>query len=113
MYNVKLRRVTLADLTSEARLMSFCLLFTNFFIQRKLKCKQRYQENLSGVQSWLLCLQTEDSANKKDSSVQSNQWFDVAVVKATNMLVTHYYVPLDNNSQTNGAEASNVSQHSM
>lgn len=30
-------------------------------------------------------------------SVKENGWFDVGVVKVTNMVVTHYYVPYDDN----------------
>lgn len=26
---------------------------------------------------------------------KENQWFDVGIVKVTNMVVTHYYVPAD------------------
>jgi len=28
---------------------------------------------------------------------KENQWFDVGIVKVTNMVVTHYYVPHDLN----------------
>ncbi|XP_038578550.1 host cell factor 1b isoform X2 [Micropterus salmoides] len=31
------------------------------------------------------------------SSTRDNQWYDVGIVKVTNMVVTHYYVPYDNN----------------
>ncbi|KAM9351260.1 host cell factor 1b [Symphorus nematophorus] len=31
------------------------------------------------------------------SSVRDSQWFDVGIVKVTNMVVTHYYVPYDDN----------------
>ncbi|XP_027131415.1 host cell factor 1b isoform X2 [Larimichthys crocea] len=31
------------------------------------------------------------------SSVKDSQWFDVGIVKVTNMVVTHYYVPYDDN----------------
>lgn len=30
-------------------------------------------------------------------SAKENQWFDVGIVKVTNMVVTHYYVPFDGN----------------
>lgn len=35
---------------------------------------------------------------------KENQWFDVGIVKVTNMVVTHYYVPADD------SEATDVSQ---
>ncbi|TDH11061.1 hypothetical protein EPR50_G00081540 [Perca flavescens] len=31
------------------------------------------------------------------SSVKDSQWYDVGIVKVTNMVVTHYYVPYDDN----------------
>lgn len=42
----------------------------------------------------------------------ANQWYDVGVVKATNMLVTHYYVPTDGSTQSNG-DAAPVSSTSV
>ena len=41
---------------------------------------------------------------KKDSTPANNHWYDVGVVKTTNMLVTHYFVPLDNSQQANGGD---------
>lgn len=55
----------------------------------------------------LLFCQTEED-KKETVSPQANQWYDVGVVKATNMLVTHYYVPLDKNAQSNGPEPVSV-----
>lgn len=53
---------------------------------------------------FVVVFQADD--DKKDSvTPQANQWYDVGVVKATNMLVTHYYVPLDKNAQANGEPA--------
>lgn len=31
---------------------------------------------------------------------KENQWFDVGIVKVTNMVVTHYYVPADDSEVT-------------
>lgn len=31
---------------------------------------------------------------------KENQWFDVGIVKVTNMVVTHYYVPADDSAVT-------------
>ncbi|XP_078110254.1 host cell factor 1b [Sander vitreus] len=31
------------------------------------------------------------------SSVKDSQWYDVGIVKVTNMVVTHYYIPYDDN----------------
>lgn len=31
---------------------------------------------------------------------KENQWFDVGIVKATNMVVTHYYLPPDDAAAT-------------
>lgn len=30
-------------------------------------------------------------------SAKENLWYDVGIVKVTNMVVTHYYVPYDDN----------------
>lgn len=30
-------------------------------------------------------------------STKENQWYDVGIVKVTNMVVSHYYVPYDGN----------------
>ncbi|KAG8003076.1 Host cell factor 1 [Nibea albiflora] len=35
------------------------------------------------------------------SSVKDSQWYDVGIVKVTNMVVTHYYVPYDDNMANN------------
>lgn len=29
--------------------------------------------------------------------MKDSQWYDVGIVKVTNMVVTHYYVPYDGN----------------
>lgn len=31
------------------------------------------------------------------SSAKESRWYDVGIVKVTNMVVTHYYVPYDDN----------------
>ncbi len=31
------------------------------------------------------------------SSVKDSRWYDVGIVKVTNMVVTHYYVPYEDN----------------
>lgn len=31
---------------------------------------------------------------------KENQWYDVGIVKVTNMVVTHYYVPADDSNYT-------------
>jgi len=42
---------------------------------------------------------------KKEPVVVNSQWYDVGVVKTTNMLVTHYFVPSENGTQSNGESA--------
>lgn len=32
------------------------------------------------------------------TSAKEDQWFDVGIVKVTNMVVTHYYVPYDDST---------------
>lgn len=39
--------------------------------------------------------QAPQSAPAKPAVKKENQWFDVGIVKVTNMVVTHYYVPSD------------------
>lgn len=54
---------------------------------------------------WSLFLQSDETVVKKEpTAAPGNQWYDVGMVKSTSMLVTHYYVPLDNAppQQTNG-----------
>uniref|UniRef100_A0A8C9X6Q8 Host cell factor 1 n=1 Tax=Sander lucioperca TaxID=283035 RepID=A0A8C9X6Q8_SANLU len=36
------------------------------------------------------------------SSVKDSQWYDVGIVKVTNMVVTHYYVPYDDHMDDSG-----------
>uniref|UniRef100_A0A8C9X3D8 Host cell factor 1 n=1 Tax=Sander lucioperca TaxID=283035 RepID=A0A8C9X3D8_SANLU len=36
-----------------------------------------------------------EATNGVTSSVKDSQWYDVGIVKVTNMVVTHYYVPYD------------------
>ena len=53
-----------------------------------------------------LLFQNDEAAvvKKEPTTAPGNQWYDVGMVKSTSMLVTHYYVPLDNAppQQTNG-----------
>uniref|UniRef100_A0A667ZIU7 Host cell factor 1 n=1 Tax=Myripristis murdjan TaxID=586833 RepID=A0A667ZIU7_9TELE len=44
-------------------------------------------------------------AAAKPAAKKDGQWYDVGVVKVTNMVVTHYYVPYDDNMADDGSGA--------
>lgn len=39
---------------------------------------------------------------------KENQWFDVGIVKVTNMVVTHYYMPADDSEVTDVSIPANI-----
>ncbi|XP_068199305.1 host cell factor 1b [Antennarius striatus] len=41
---------------------------------------------------------TATAAKQAKSSMKDGQWYDVGIVKVTNMVVTHYYIPYDDSS---------------
>lgn len=44
-----------------------------------------------------LCVCVQKPSIQVKSSMKDSRWYDVGIVKVTNMVVTHYYVPYDNN----------------
>lgn len=47
------------------------------------------------MELWFLQKQDPQPAPVKPAVKKENQWFDVGIVKVTNMVVTHFYVPAD------------------
>lgn len=44
-----------------------------------------------------MCVCVQKQSVQVKPSAKDNQWYDVGIVKVTNMVVTHYYVPYDGN----------------
>lgn len=42
-----------------------------------------------------VCVRVQKQGVQLKSGLKDSQWFDVGIVKVTNMVVTHYYVPYD------------------
>lgn len=45
-----------------------------------------------------VCVCVQKQSVQAKPSAKDNQWYDVGIVKVTNMVVSHYYVPLDGNA---------------
>lgn len=44
-----------------------------------------------------VCVCVQKQSIQVKSSAKDSRWYDVGIVKVTNMVVTHYYVPYDDN----------------
>lgn len=44
-----------------------------------------------------VCVCVQKPSVQVKPSAKDSQWYDVGIVKVTNMVVTHYYVPYDGN----------------
>ena len=59
-----------------------------------------YKINTLGIHSDPPCLAPKQKQNPQPAPVKTvlkkeNQWFDVGIVKVTNMVVTHFFMPSD------------------
>lgn len=64
----------------------------------KLQAAATLTEVASGIE--LLGMRPDQVAQPSRGPVKENQWFDVGVIKGTNVMVTHYFQPSEDAAQT-------------